>query len=268
MRIFFSKYQGSGNDFVMIDNRDSQFKDWMSAVNIAGLCNRRTGIGADGLILLENDPALDFRMIYYNSDGSESTMCGNGGRCIIAFARHLGLIVNETEFEAIDGIHYGKIENVNQVHLSMQDVPSIEKSGADYLLDTGSPHFVRWSEESIDKADVMGIGKSIRYNERFREKGINVNLIQESKNALWVRTYERGVEDETLSCGTGVTAAALVFAKEKGLTGENTIDIVTKGGKLRVSFTAEEEGFTNIWLIGPAQLVFKGEIDSDFFVQA
>lgn len=266
MRIFFSKYQGAGNDFVMIDNRDSQFKDWMSTQNIAALCHRRTGIGADGLILLENDPTLDFRMIYFNADGSESTMCGNGGRCIIAFARHLGLIVNETEFEAIDGIHFGKIENVNQVHLSMHDVLSIEKSGQDYILDTGSPHYVRWSEVPIEEADITGIGKSIRYNERFREKGINVNLIQETGNQLWVRTYERGVEDETLSCGTGVTAAALVFAKEKGLTGKNIIDIVTKGGNLRVSFTVEGEGFTNIWLIGPAQLVFKGEIDSDFFV--
>ena len=268
MRILFSKYQGAGNDFVMIDNRDSQFKDWMSKQNLAALCNRRTGIGADGLILLENDPSSDFRMIYFNADGSESTMCGNGGRCIIAFARHLGLIVNETEFEAIDGVHFGKIENVNQVHLSMQDVPSIEKSGTDYILDTGSPHFVRWTEGAIEDADVVGIGGSIRYNERFKENGINVNLIKESENALWVRTYERGVEDETLSCGTGVTAAALVFAKEKGLKGEHTIDIITKGGNLKVSLTSNSDGFKNIWLIGPAHFVFKGEIDSDFFVQA
>lgn len=266
MRIFFSKYQGAGNDFVMIDNRDSQFRDWMNTENIAALCNRRTGIGADGLILLENDPAQDFRMVYFNADGSESTMCGNGGRCIIAFARHLGLIVNETQFEAIDGIHFGKIENVNQVHLSMHDVLSIEQSGSDYILDTGSPHFVRWSEIPIEAADVVGIGKSVRYSERFKEKGINVNLIQESENALWVRTYERGVEDETLSCGTGVTAAALVYAKEKGLTGEQTIDVVTKGGNLRVSFISDAAGYKNIWLIGPAQLVFKGEIDSDFFI--
>lgn len=257
MQIQFYKYQGTGNDFVLIDNRNNLVDLTMEQISF--LCNRRFGIGADGLMLLELEPGCDFKMVYYNSDGNQSTMCGNGGRCIAAFAKHLGLIGNTAKFLAIDGMHEAIIES-DQVSLKMQDVKQIEIGDDYFYLNTGSPHYVK-IVNSLDSFDVVTEGKKVRYNGRFSEEGTNVNFIEKIDENLFVRTYERGVEDETYSCGTGVTAAALV-ASIKGLSNsKNNCLIKTKGGNLEVTFEKVlEQNFYNIWLKGPATMVFNGSI--------
>jgi len=258
MQIQFYKYQGTGNDFVLIDNRKNLVDLTMEQISF--LCNRRFGIGADGLMLLELQPGCDFKMVYYNSDGNQSTMCGNGGRCIAAFAKHLELIGNTAKFLAIDGMHEAIIES-GQVSLKMQDVKQIEIGDDYFYLNTGSPHYVK-IVNSLDSFDVVTEGKKVRYNGRFSEEGTNVNFIEKIDENLFVRTYERGVEDETYSCGTGVTAAALV-ASIKGLSNsKNNCLIKTKGGNLEVTFEKVlEQNFYNIWLKGPATMVFNGSID-------
>ncbi len=255
MTISFSKYQGTGNDFVIIDNRQGLFAKNDTKL-IARMCDRKFGIGADGLILLENHPEIDFKMVYYNADGNESSMCGNGGRCIVAFAKALSLIDSSTTFMAIDGLHEAQIEN-NIVHLKMQDVQTI-KSTADYtFLDTGSPHHIEMRED-VRKIDVKTEGASIRYSDLYGASGSNVNFVTPlSENSFAVRTYERGVEDETLSCGTGVTAVALAMHKQ-GKTKSHHVELKVEGGILQVSFKPEASGYQNIYLIGPTQLVFKG----------
>ncbi len=254
----FYKYQGTGNDFVIVDNR-LQFIDKNDTKRIATICDRRFGIGADGFILLENDENVDFKMVYYNADGNESTMCGNGGRCIVAFAKFLNIIDNETEFIAIDGLHKAKIEE-GLVHLQMQDVYEIESFENHIFLDTGSPHHVELVSE-LKNFDVKSNGSKIRYAEPYNEAGSNVNFVEQlSIDNFAVRTYERGVEDETLSCGTGVTAVALAMHKS-GKTKSDKISLETQGGELKVTFNFNDKGYNNIWLIGPAQQVFKGEIE-------
>ncbi len=258
MEISFYKYQGTGNDFVMIDNRSSQIT--LTTEQISFLCDRRFGIGADGLILLELEPGVDFKMVYYNSDGRQSSMCGNGGRCLVAFAKQLGIISDKARFLAIDGMHEASIDAEGQVSLKMQDVKQMEVGDDYFYLNTGSPHYVKLVQD-VEALDVYTEGKKIRYNERFQEEGTNVNFIEKQEDALLVRTYERGVEDETFSCGTGVTAAALVAAVKGIATGKNTCLIKTKGGMLEVSFEKVlEQNFYNIWLKGPAVSVFKGTI--------
>lgn len=257
MNIPFSKYQGTGNDFILIDNRDKRYV--LSTEQIAFLCDRHRGIGADGLMLLENNPGNDFHMVYYNSDGQESTMCGNGGRCITAFAARLGLIGKDAVFTAIDGRHEAHIRPDGQISLHMKDVDNVEAWDGYYILDTGSPHFVQ-EVEDLRRRDVFTEGRTIRNWEDFQPKGINVNFVQVLEdNHLFVRTYERGVEDETLSCGTGVTASAIA------LTGVNTgiflVHIQTPGGQLEVSFTKEApRTATGVVLTGPATWVFDGSI--------
>ncbi|MGZ0014569.1 diaminopimelate epimerase [Yeosuana sp. AK3] len=257
MQQTFYKYQGTGNDFVMIDNRQELF-DKTNTKHIAFLCDRRFGIGADGLILLENHKDLDFKMVYYNADGNESSMCGNGGRCLVAFAKQLGVISNKAIFEAIDGLHYAEIEN-NIVKLQMQNVDSIEKYENHVFLNTGSPHHVQF-EEHIEDFDIRNKGSKIRYGEPYNEAGSNVNFVKKiSETTFAVRTYERGVEDETLSCGTGVTAVALAM-NYLGEANQNLITLQTKGGDLKVTFEKEGHSYKNVWLIGPAKFVFKGTI--------
>lgn len=258
----FYKYHGTGNDFILIDDR--QLKVPHSEEFIRRICHRRFGIGADGLILLRNEPGYDFRMVYFNSDGKESTMCGNGGRCIIAFADFLSLIGDEARFMAIDGEHRADILHRSpglwQVRLTMSAVKSYRVVRGDYILDTGSPHLVRFVEK-VSSVDVVATGRGIRFSEEFSPAGINADFAEESGKGLHVRTYERGVEDETLSCGTGVTASALAFAIRKGIS-SGTVPLLTAGGELAVAFKRQGEGFTNISLEGPACLVYKGLISS------
>jgi diaminopimelate epimerase len=257
MQHTFYKYQGTGNDFVMIDNRHLQF-DKNDTKQIAFLCDRRFGIGADGLILLEHHDTADFKMVYYNADGNESSMCGNGGRCITAFAKHLGIIENSALFEAIDGMHEATIID-SIVSLKMQNVSGIEHHKDHVFLDTGSPHHVQL-ESNLEDLDVKTTGRKIRYGVLYNEAGCNINFVFKNTNDNFsVRTYERGVEDETLSCGTGVTAVALAM-HFIGETEKNIITLQTEGGLLKVSFEKTDNGYENIWLIGPAIQVFKGEL--------
>ncbi|MEY8847585.1 diaminopimelate epimerase [Psychroserpens sp. XS_ASV72] len=258
MQTLFYKYQGTGNDFVMIDNRQQEF-DKNNTKRIAFLCDRRFGIGADGLILLEAHDSVDFKMVYFNADGNESSMCGNGGRCITAFAKFLGIIENKATFEAIDGLHEATIDNTI-VSLKMQDVDKVERFENHVFLDTGSPHHVQM-EPDLKTLDVKSSGSKIRYSETYGQAGTNVNFVCKNTNDNFsVRTYERGVEDETLSCGTGVTAVALAM-HTLGASTSNIIALQTEGGALKVSFETNDNGYENIWLIGTATQVFKGEIN-------
>ena len=257
MSIPFYKYQGTGNDFIIVDNRlDVINKN--DTKRIAELCDRRFGIGADGFILLENDKNSDFRMVYFNADGNESSMCGNGGRCISAFAHFLGIVDRDTEFIAIDGLHKAKIDN-DMVELQMQNVDAITSFENHVFLDTGSPHHVEMVS-NIQDLDVKLKGASIRYGKPYGKAGSNVNFVEQiSSDRFAVRTYERGVEDETLSCGTGVTAVALAMHKTAKTT-TNKVILNTQGGELKVKFDTDVNGYQNIWLIGPAKQVFKGEL--------
>ncbi len=258
MQLEFYKYQGTGNDFIILDNRLSIFNKSNTKL-IHDLCNRRFGIGADGLILLEKDVTTDFKMLYFNADGNESSMCGNGGRCIVAFAKFLKIINSETSFQAIDGVHHAVINNKNRVRLQMQDVAIIEKHAAYTFLNTGSPHHVVLVD-NLDAINVKQQGAAIRYSKLYGKSGTNVNFVQPINNSTFaVRTYERGVENETYSCGTGVTAVALAMYAT-GVTHKKNIALQTPGGNLNVYFTPQEDGFTNIWLEGPTQQVFKGTV--------
>lgn len=267
MHIYFSKYQGTGNDFILIDNRNLAI-DGRNVQLIRKLCDRKFGIGTDGLMLLQNKGGYDFEMLYYNSDGNESSMCGNGGRCIVAFADEIGIIGNKVRFWAIDGEHtayFQQGEELNskesKVSLQMINVDEIETGADYYYLNTGSPHYVKFVSE-LKKLNVYEEGKKIRYNERFKKEGTNVNFVEEMPGHILVRTYERGVENETLSCGTGVTAAALAWAIKNNMNGEENCTIQTPGGTLKVSFNRiATQTFSDIWLEGPATFVFKGEID-------
>lgn len=252
----FKKYQGTGNDFVMIDNRNGFFPKQNTAL-VAAMCNRRTGIGADGLILLENDTQHDFAMIYYNADGNESTMCGNGGRCIVAFAKELGIIQTECTFTAIDGLHQATILSDSRISLQMVDVEHIEPKLDGIFLNTGSPHHVEWVTELL-KTPVFEQGKTIRNDNSYAPSGTNVNFVETlGENAYQIRTFERGVEDETLSCGTGATAVAIA-AHHLGKTTSEKIKIKVMGGKLEVHFQYDGKTYKNVCLIGPAVKSFEG----------
>jgi diaminopimelate epimerase len=254
-KIEFYKYQGTGNDFVMIDDR-SEFFDLRAHELIARLCHRKFGIGADGLILIRNHSEADFEMIYYNSDGHRTTLCGNGSRCAVQFANQLGIVSGACTFMTVEGILDGKIEN-NEIHIKMPDVKEAEIYPDHYFLNTGSPHHI-CHVRHVQNYDVFHEGRKIRNGAPYFKKGTNVNFVEAiSKSEIFVRTYERGVEDETLSCGTGVVAAALV----QGLEGASSpVKVITLGGNLQISFEKDENrGFRNIYLIGPAVYVYKGE---------
>ena len=254
MIIEFYKYQGTGNDFIMIDDREKEF-DLTENDLIAALCERRMGIGADGLILLREHDTLDFEMIYFNADGKQSSMCGNGGRCIIAFAQMLEMIEDETTFMAIDGEHKGRLMD-DGIYLQMQDVKKIEGVGDGLVLNTGSPHYIEMVDD-LDNLDVNKEGRKIRNSAPFKKEGINVNFVLDA-NELQLRTYERGVEAETLSCGTGVIATAIAMHYANCIE-ETLVNVKTKGGELTVSFEEFNSGYRNIWLSGEASMVFAGE---------
>jgi diaminopimelate epimerase len=259
MKTTFTKYQGTGNDFVMIDNRQNIFPK-ENVKLIEKLCDRRFGIGADGLILLEDDTETDFRMVYYNSDGNESSMCGNGGRCLVAFAKSLNAIEKETDFLATDGLHHASILNDGTISLQMKDVDKI-RIESDYVsLNTGSPHHVMMVDD-LKNYDVKSNGAKIRYSDLYGKTGSNINFVKQlSDNHFALRTYERGVEDETFSCGTGATAAAIAM-HALGKTESNHVQLDVEGGKLEVSFVKEGDVYTKVFLKGPATFVFEGEIE-------
>lgn len=258
-QIHFYKYQGAGNDFVLIDNRSKNFQYTTNNI-VLQLCDRRFGVGSDGLMLLQDHRDYDFEMLYFNADGQLGSMCGNGGRCIVAFAKHLGIIDTETNFLAVDGHHYAKISaEGNWVDLQMIDVKDIDRDGSAYVLNTGSPHYVN-QVKGLKEMDVYHSGKDIRNNATYKAEGINVNFVEDWGDHLFVRTFERGVEDETYACGTGVTAVALAMAKDQGQTGSLKTDIKVLGGDLRIEFDYNGDDFTNIFLCGPAELVFEGDI--------
>ena len=255
----FFKYQGTGNDFILIDQRETPYLTRAEVDAIERLCNRRFGIGADGLILLQNLKGYDFEMIYFNSDGRESSMCGNGGRCIVAFAKQLGVIENKAHFLAIDGEHDAVVCSDGWVELKMTDVKSVENGADFYYLNTGSPHYINFVKD-VKVVNIFEQGRAIRYNDRFKVEGTNVNFVETTDQGITVATYERGVEDETLSCGTGVTAAAIAHYLKSGKNIATRVPIQVKGGRLEVRFEPDGAGFKNIWLCGPAELVFEGRI--------
>ena len=258
MKIKFNKYQGTGNDFVILDNRSGEFSS-LDTEQIKKLCNRRFGVGGDGLMMLNNKAGYDFEMLYFNADGRPGSMCGNGGRCMIRFVFNLGIHKYTYKFLASDGEHEGEVDN-HWIRLKMHDVNELEEHSSYVVLNTGSPHFVKYATD-VENIDVVETGREIRYSKRYMPDGINVNFVEGTgEDSIFVRTYERGVEDETLSCGTGVTAAALVSAHNP--RGFNRVDVRTPGGNLSVEFTkVDDTHFENIWLCGPAELVFSGEIE-------
>jgi diaminopimelate epimerase len=261
MHIQFYKYQGAGNDFVIMDNRNNAY-DSLTKEQVAFLCNRRFGIGGDGLMLLNIYEDYDFEMKYYNADGRESSMCGNGGRCLVKFANDMGISKDTYKFMAVDGAHEASLKEDGIVALKMNDVEKIAHDHGDFILNTGSPHFVRLTNDVMN-FDVFKKGREIRYNRDFEKDGINVNFVEqtETPDKIVVRTYERGVEDETLSCGTGVTAAALVCSHNDN--GFNRVEVETKGGLLSVEYDKIGDTYKNIWLNGPAVKVFEGTIEID-----
>jgi diaminopimelate epimerase len=261
MKYTFYKYQGAGNDFIIIDNREKIF-DGKNAKLIEFLCHRRFGIGADGLITLEKSNVYDFEMHYYNSDGYEAEMCGNGGRCIVAFAKKLGIVENNANFLAADGPHEAYIDDGGLVDLKMGDVENVEVHTDGYFLNTGVPHLVHFVDD-LKIIDVDIEGRQLRYDARFQPAGANVNFVKhESEKHLTVYTYERGVESETLACGTGITASALSAAYKSGVE-SGTYMVTAKGGDLEVKLKRNGGQFTDIWLKGPAEMVFEGSIDAD-----
>lgn len=261
MKIVFEKYHGAGNDFIIIDNRKENLE--LSNEEISFLCHRRFGIGADGLMLLEDSKIFDFKMTYFNADGYEGSLCGNGGRCIVYFAKQLGLIKTEAKFEAIDGDHQALILSGNEkegtVSLKMADVDKIDEYGHDYFLDTGSPHYVRIVEH-LDSLDAHAVGKKIRWDDSFKPDGVNANFVMIKNDHLFVRTFERGVENLTLACGTGVVASSIVAAEKDGNQFDNYF-VKTDGGDLKVKFKKENNIYSDIWLEGPVVMVYEGIVE-------
>ena len=257
----FFKYEGAGNDFVLLDDRRNTLHETFNRASIARVCDRHFGVGADGLMFLRSHPAYDFEMIYYNSDGATSSMCGNGGRCIVRFAADLGLIEGSCNFLAVDGPHEAHLLEGGRVSLGMSPVTTWKRLPAGQLvLDTGSPHYVTTSEDP-KTVDVIEVGRAIRSSPPYQKQGINVNFIaREADKSIIISTYERGVEDETLACGTGVTAAAIYAAEEDGVpTGAEWHYIVrAKGGRLAVRGKRGPDGYEDLWLEGPANFVFRG----------
>lgn len=270
MMMRFHKYQGAGNDFLIADNRDGSIR--LSAEQIAAICDRRYGVGADGLMLLEKSEAYDFRMTYFNSDGSGGMMCGNGGRCIVAFAADLG--ITSFDFDAADGYHAAEIlevkDGVKTVRLKMKDVCEISRhdvlegvSGAaeGFFLDTGTRHYVRFVD-NLEQYDIVREGRDIRMNaSEFLPVGVNVNFVEPADGLVKVRTYEKGVEDETFACGTGIVASCIASfvngvapSSRDEPTGRVHYDVKAKKDSLAVDFLPADVA-SDVWLTGPAAYV-------------
>ena len=269
MEISFYKYQGAGNDFVMIDNRSEKKLSRQDTDIINRLCDRRFGIGGDGLILLQEHSIYGLEMVYFNADGQEGSMCGNGGRCFVAFANHLGLINEHSTFLAVDGPHEATINSAgNWVELKMINVEEIQQHSDYYVMDTGSPHYVTFVPV-LEQVDIFQEGRTIRYSDAYKAEGINVNFVEPTEEGISVATYERGVEDETLACGTGVTAAAIAYFVKNPTQAflhlrKGGIPIKAKGGNLKVRFEVAKNQFQNIWLCGPAEFVFEGKVKKSY----
>lgn len=261
MKIKFYKYQATGNDFIIIDAREENLV--LEKKDIQFLCDRHFGIGSDGLIIFGNSDKADFSMQFFNPDGSGGMMCGNGGRSIVKFASDKGVISDSCSFIAPDGLHFATINN-DIISLKMVNPTLFQAHQDGYYINTGTSHFVVF-EEDLNKINIIEKGRSIRYDERFSHyNGCNVNFVEEiSLNNIRIRTYERGVEDETLACGTGICAAALTYSIEKGLkNGKHTINISAKGGDLQVEFEKKSDNsLSEVYLIGTANSVFEGEIE-------
>lgn len=257
----FYKYHGAGNDFVLFDDRDNTLLETLTQATIAGWCSRRLGIGADGLMLLRSHPDYDFEMVYFNADGAPSSMCGNGGRCIVRFAHDLGLQKEAYHFLAVDGPHRARLENDGIVALEMNDVASVACPQPEaFVLDTGSPHYVSFVADA-GAVDVVAQGRAIRQAPPYAAQGINVNFVSGGLSGLTIATYERGVEDETLACGTGVTAAAIAAVQRvKPAAGKFSIPVAAKGGQLRVDGYYDGKNFSQLWLVGPTAFVFRGAV--------
>jgi diaminopimelate epimerase len=254
--IHFYKYQGTGNDFVMIDNREGLFPQQDKAL-IQRLCHRKYGVGGDGLILLQDHEVYDFEMIYFNADATTS-MCGNGSRCAVHLAHHLQMIGQHCQFYAEDGPHHATIDEQGLIHVRMVDVTGMDEVAGGYFLNTGTRHYVR-PVEKLSDFDVFGEGKKIRYADAFMPQGTNASFVEMVGGKAHMRIYERGVEDETLSSGTGVTAVAICLARLQGL--RSPVSVHTRGGVLQVSFRQQENGsFTDVHMIGPAVMVFEGTV--------
>lgn len=254
--IHFYKYQGTGNDFVIIDDRQNSFPQQDTAL-IQRLCHRKYGVGSDGLILLQSHASYDFEMVYFNADATTS-MCGNGSRCAVHLAHYLGMIDKSCTFYAEDGAHQASIDHQGLIHVHMVDVQGMEVLEGGYFLNTGTRHYVR-EVENLSDFDVFGEGQKIRYAATFAPGGTNASFVEIKEGQVRMRIYERGVEDETLSSGTGVTAVALTMAALKDLS--SPVSVGTRGGQLQVAFKKKEDGsFTNIYMIGPATMVFEGTV--------
>lgn len=259
IELSFHKYHGTGNDFILIEDADATREFQLTRARIAALCDRQMGIGADGLMLLQRTGGYDFRMVYYNADGGESSFCGNGSRCLVAFAHALGWVSEHAWFVASDGDHEAKVLPDGRISVHMRSISAIQQHAAGIILDSGSPHIVL-DVDDVDTVDLVRQAQAIRYSDEFREEGINVNVVQVTKCGLSMRTYERGVEGETLSCGTGVTAAAIAWASRFASDGHGQIEVETRGGQLEVRWERGTYGFRDIWLTGPAQHVFTGTV--------
>jgi diaminopimelate epimerase len=259
LKLHFYKYQATGNDFVMVDNRSAQHT--FSKDQIEKICDRKYGVGADGIILIEKHPSLDFNLVYYNSDGTQS-LCGNGSRAAVRMASALGMVNGKAKFNAYDGLHTAELSADGIVKLMMNDVETTSAVGEDYFINTGSPHFIRFVK-NVQQYPIVEEGRKIRYSDAHKPGGTNVNFVELlPDNTIFVRTYERGVEDETLSCGTGVVASALAASFKGYMT---PISVKTLGGDLSVAFKPQQTGqggtFNEIFLIGPAKMVFEGDLE-------
>lgn len=257
MNIPFTKYQGAGNDFIIFNGFELGNNFSLTKDQIVNICDRRFGIGADGVLLLHEHSTYDCRMIYFNADGSRSSFCGNGGRCIVAFAHQLGLVKEKTCFIADDGVHHAKIIRKDWIELKMNDVADIQPVLEGHYLHTGTEHYVEIID-GLALVDVFNKGKKLRDHPIFKPNGTNVNFISIGEHQLDIRTYEKGVEAETLACGTGALAAAIILVLKQNKIGDSTIKVYAKGGELAIRFHYDGAKFTNVWLCGGAGFVFEG----------